>query len=164
MVKTKITFPIEGQNRAKKLLRRHIETNNIPSAFLFHGPSGCGKFTMASYLAEYLTNKKIYKDINNIMLLYPISTKQNLSLLEMQYEKPKPLNTITNPIIPISLIKELIMKLSLSVEGKRIVLIKNIEYARTEALNAFLKTLEVNLQVYNFLKDFDQMICGLGQL
>ncbi len=142
MVKTQITIHITGQKRAVKLVKRHLETDTIPSAFLFHGPQGCGKFTLALQLAETITQKRIHKDLNNILIIYPFNSKENLSLIETSSLPPSNINTIANPLIPVSIIKELKNKLSLSIEGTRVIIIKNIEYARNEALNAFLKTLE----------------------
>ncbi len=156
MVKTIDQSPIKGQHRAWKLIKYRIENDIIPTAFLFHGPTGTGKYQLAKYLAEKITGKRWGIDINNIISIYPTDTS-SVSLMELQDKDPTPLSEIKNPIIPISVIKELRSKLSLAVEGKRCVVIKNIEYARTEAINAFLKTLEEPPEDTHFIITTDNL-------
>jgi DNA polymerase-3 subunit delta' len=45
---------IRGQDRAHDLLRRAVDRDRIPHAYLFHGVKGVGKTTTAFALAQYL--------------------------------------------------------------------------------------------------------------
>ncbi|NOZ00429.1 MAG: DNA polymerase III subunit, partial [Deltaproteobacteria bacterium] len=45
---------ITGHGRAKEVLRRCVDRDRIPNAFLFHGPEGVGKRTTALALLSYL--------------------------------------------------------------------------------------------------------------
>lgn len=49
---------IIGQNKAKKLLRRAVEQNRLAHAFLFKGPMGVGKKTLARAFAAALNCQK----------------------------------------------------------------------------------------------------------
>ena len=107
-----------GQERVKKLLKKIIETEKIPHAFLFYGKDGVGKRNFAIEFSKIINglNESLLKDITII-----------------EEEKS----------IGIDKIRELKRTSYLSPQGKfRINIINNAHLLTIEAANSLLKILE----------------------
>ena len=107
-----------GQERVKKLLKKIIETEKIPHAFLFYGKDGVGKRNFAIEFSKIINglNESLLKDITII-----------------EEEKS----------IGINKIRELKRTSYLSPQGKfRINIIDNAHLLTIEAANSLLKILE----------------------
>lgn len=156
---------IPGQETAKTMLYRAIESDRLASAYLFRGPAGVGKLASAMQLVSWLKCKssetcigecnscKLIKKLNHpdLELLVPLPKKEreNPEMTAIEHGKivqdpfvglsfDKPAN------ITIEQVRTLTEWLSLSPTsaGGRWAIIRDAESMTIEASNAFLKTLE----------------------
>lgn len=130
-----MSFPgIYGHESVKQRLIKAMETDRIPSAYLFSGESGIGKSSMVRQFAQMLnceTHDICHRCTNCLMF----------------DEKAHPDFKIIEPsgqFIRISQIQELNEFLSLkpAYAAKRVVLVKESERMNVESANSFLKILE----------------------
>jgi len=139
---------IIGHTKALTYLKSNIENNNLSHAYLFIGPEGVGKYTIANRFAKNLQATDVINNFNNdVFIINELPSKENYEKkledtnIPIRNEK-KDKERKTNSII-LNDIQVLIKFLNQSSFSKfKIVIIKNIERMVKEAYNSLLKTLE----------------------
>lgn len=118
-----MNWDIIGHQKQLDRLGKAVETSTLSHAYLFAGPVGVGKMTVAKKLAE--------------MVVGPITENFNPDLLEVGLLQDKSEITIAQ-------IRDLSYKLSLKPYSAqyKVAIIDNAESMNSEAANALLKVLE----------------------
>ena len=112
---------IVGQNHIVSVLKNAIEKNQISHAYLFYGPRGTGKTSIAKIFANEVNKNEVYQ-------------KENVDIIEIDAAS-------NNGVDEIRDIKEAIK--FLPSEGKyKVYIIDEVHMLTTAAFNALLKTLE----------------------
>ena len=112
---------IVGQNHIVSVLNNAIEKNQISHAYLFYGPRGTGKTSIAKIFANEVNNNEVYQ-------------KENVDIIEIDAAS-------NNGVDEVRDIKEAIK--FLPSEGKyKVYIIDEVHMLTTAAFNALLKTLE----------------------
>lgn len=112
---------IVGQNHIVSVLKNAISKNQISHAYLFYGPRGTGKTSIAKIFANEVNNNEIYQ-------------KENVDIIEIDAAS-------NNGVDEVRDIKEAIK--FLPSEGKyKVYIIDEVHMLTTAAFNALLKTLE----------------------
>lgn len=127
-----------GQEKAKQMLRRAVNGNRLGHAYLFRGPAGVGKKTLAQAFGNYLNcqNPTDKQDAcGSCQSCHKLKSSNHPDLLTIEPEGVS---------IKIKQIRELKHALTFPpFEAKyRIVLISDIHTMRREATNSLLKVLE----------------------
>lgn len=125
------------ENQLTQLLQMY-ESNRLPHAMLFVGPSGVGKKTVALALAQVLVCDSEHKPCGVCGPCIRMGKQQSESLFLIQ---PDP--EYSKPAIKVEDIRTLLEKLSLAGMGHaRVVIIEQAHLMNEQASNALLKTLE----------------------
>lgn len=112
---------IVGQNHIVSVLNNAIEKNQISHAYLFYGPRGTGKTSIAKIFANEVNRNEVYQ-------------KENVDIIEIDAAS-------NNGVDEVRDIKEAIK--FLPSEGKyKVYIIDEVHMLTTAAFNALLKTLE----------------------
>ena len=112
---------IVGQNHIVLVLKNAIEKNQISHAYLFYGPRGTGKTSIAKIFANEVNKNGVYQ-------------KENVDIIEIDAAS-------NNGVDEVRDIKEAIK--FLPSEGKyKVYIIDEVHMLTTAAFNALLKTLE----------------------
>ena len=112
---------IVGQNHIASVLKNAIEKNQISHAYLFYGPRGTGKTSIAKIFANEVNKNEVYQ-------------KENVDIIEIDAAS-------NNGVDEVRDIKEAIK--FLPSEGKyKVYIIDEVHMLTTAAFNALLKTLE----------------------
>ena len=112
---------IVGQNHIVSVLKNAIEKNQISHAYLFYGPRGTGKTSIAKIFANEVNQNEVYQ-------------KENVDIIEIDAAS-------NNGVDEVRDIKEAIK--FLPSEGKyKVYIIDEVHMLTTAAFNALLKTLE----------------------
>jgi len=112
---------IVGQNHIVSVLKNAIEKNQISHAYLFYGPRGTGKTSIAKIFANEVNKNEVYQ-------------KENVDIIEIDAAS-------NNGVDEVRDIKEAIK--FLPSEGKyKVYIIDEVHMLTTAAFNALLKTLE----------------------
>ena len=112
---------IVGQNHIVSVLKNAIEKNQISHAYLFYGPRGTGKTSIAKIFANEVNKNEVYQ-------------KENVDIIEIDAAS-------NNGVYEVRDIKEAIK--FLPSEGRyKVYIIDEVHMLTTAAFNALLKTLE----------------------
>ena len=112
---------IVGQNHIVSVLKNAIEKNQISHAYLFYGPRGTGKTSIAKIFANEVNKNEVYQ-------------KENVDIIEIDAAS-------NNGVDEVRDIKEAIK--FLPSEGKyKVYIIDEVHMLTTAAFSALLKTLE----------------------
>ena len=112
---------IVGQNHIVSVLKNAIEKNQISHAYLFYGPRGTGKTSIAKIFANEVNKNEVYQ-------------KENVDIIEIDAAS-------NNGVDEVRDINEAIK--FLPSEGKyKVYIIDEVHMLTTAAFNALLKTLE----------------------
>ncbi len=158
-----------GQESAQKILVQTVDRDHLPNSFLFFGPEGVGKWAVALALTAYL-NCRDRTDGDSCGKCPPCRQIQKLQFPNLHIAVPTPPSKsekeesenyweileakITEPYsliggkrqmsIPVAAVRH--MKRSLSqkppVEGKRVVIIEQMDRMLTASADALLKLIE----------------------
>ena len=131
-----------GQEKAKKMLRRAVRGNRLSHAYLFRGPAGVGKKTLARAFGNYLNcqNPTNGQDAcASCQSCHKLKSGNHPDLLVVEPEGVS---------IKIKQIRELKHALTFPPfeANYRIVLITDVHAMRREAANSLLKILEEPLK------------------
>lgn len=112
-----------GHQKIKDFFKKAISADKLAQAYLFSGPKSVGKFTLASDLANELTENKGGKINPDIIIVAPREEAKEIKVAD---------------------IREMQRKLNLSSSGKKykVAIIDEAEKMNLAAQNALLKTLE----------------------
>ncbi len=129
---------ILGQEKAKKMLRRAVAGDRLSHAYLFRGPAGVGKRTMARAFGNYLnceTPAANQDACSNCRSCHKLQSGNHPDLLMIEPDGVS---------IKIGQIRELKQALTFPPfeASRRIVVINDVHTMRREAANSLLKTLE----------------------
>jgi DNA polymerase-3 subunit delta' len=121
---------IIGHSKIIKLLARSIEKNNFSQAYIFSGPIGVGKFTVAMDFAKKLTGQENGKINPDIIIIEP----------EIEEKR----GVLKKRDIKIEKIRDLQHRAALSSSGEKhtVIIIDDAQKLNKSAQNALLKTLE----------------------
>ena len=126
---------VAGQEHIVKTLKNALKTNKIAHAYLFAGPRGTGKTTMAKLLAKALNcDEGIGCQCNECKNCKAIIDGSHPDVLEIDAASNRGINEI----------KDLIERVKYStILGRyKVYIIDEVHMMTTEAFNALLKTLE----------------------
>lgn len=121
----------------REQLKKIVNSENIPHAFLFAGPKGTGKTSAARILAKAINCTKPNKDgepCNRCEQCMSISRGQNMDVVEMDAASNRGIDDIRA-------LRENV-NLAPTSAKKKIYILDEAHMLTTEAANAFLKTLE----------------------
>lgn len=129
---------IEGQSDAVHLLTGFIQKKRIPSALLFHGPQGIGKFLTAKRFTQSALCRNLPEETHNAQQCP--SCRKSLQLAHPDiiiHDNP-------GKIIKISEIRDYNMKMNLKAfeSPAKFLILNHAENMNSESSNALLKTLE----------------------
>ncbi|MFA5603875.1 MAG: DNA polymerase III subunit gamma/tau [Bacilli bacterium] len=127
---------VVGQKVIIKILKNEIASNKITHAYLFTGPRGTGKTSVAKVLAKTVNciNLKEYEPCNKCVNCTQIIQKQSVDIVEIDAASNNGVDEI----------RELKSKVSLvpSIGKYKIYIIDEVHMLTIGAFNALLKTLE----------------------
>ncbi|MDR0401598.1 MAG: DNA polymerase III subunit gamma/tau [Endomicrobium sp.] len=127
---------IVGQDHISRTLKNAISENRIAHAYLFSGPRGCGKTTMARIFAKSLNCKKgtTINPCEKCKNCFSISNGSDIDVLEID-------GASNNGIDEIRALRENVKFSSVNSKYK-IYIMDEAHQITTQAFNALLKTLE----------------------
>lgn len=131
---------ITGQAQVLDALRALLQNDKLPHAFLFYGPQGVGKRLCAELMARRLIcggndafDPLIYRtDVPEYAQIEAYSSPDYHVLTPPEDKK----------IIKVDSVRQMMQKITLSTDNRRVIIIDAAEQMNTSATNALLKTLE----------------------
>ncbi|MCD4705334.1 DNA polymerase III subunit gamma/tau [bacterium] len=127
---------IIGQDHIKLTIQNEINNDNIAHAYLFSGPRGIGKTTMARVFAKAINCEKLkgFEPCNECEICKSITKGNNLDLIEIDAASNRGINEIRE-------LRERV-KYAPSRGKYKVFIIDEVHMLTVEAFNALLKTLE----------------------
>ncbi len=130
---------VVGQNHIKLTLQREIETGQLAHAFLFFGPRGIGKTTLARLLAKALNCEKRptgqSEPCNQCVSCQEITAGHSLDVMEIDAASHTSVENVRENVIESA-------RFSPGKSKYKIFIIDEVHMLSTSAFNALLKTLE----------------------
>lgn len=136
-----VNWGIAGHEWIVALLKKHVASNKLRHAYLFTGPQGVGKRTMAVRFAQAL-NCPDFTENNNEPCLVCSACRRIEDMLHADFLVVR--SEESSQVLKVDQVRELIHTLALSPyeSNYRIALLLQFEEAHSSAANALLKTLE----------------------
>ena len=127
---------VVNQNHIKVTLKNEISSGKIAHAYLFSGPRGVGKTTVARILAKALNCQKRQgsEPCDKCSSCEEVKTGRSLDLIEIDAASNRGINEIRE-------LREQV-RVTPSKENYKVFIIDEVHMLTTEAFNALLKTLE----------------------
>ncbi len=134
---------IAGHGREKELLRRALESGRVAHAYLFSGPPGTGKRTLAMAFAKAMNCAEAELGYcGQCRDCAAVDSHNHQNVIEVAPVDKDGVPSSTG-LIRIARVREVIAALRFSVQrGRRVVVIDEAHKFAPEAANAMLKTLE----------------------
>lgn len=130
---------VVNQNHIKVTLQNEIADNKLAHAYIFNGPRGIGKTTIARILAKAVncTNRKEgeYEPCNKCESCLEVDNGKSLSMVEIDAASQTKVDQTRENIIAAS-------RISASSGKTKIFIIDEVHMLSTASFNALLKTLE----------------------
>ncbi len=130
---------VVGQAHIKKILSQEIKRGEVGHAFLFMGPRGVGKTTLARILAKSLNclNRKDgeFEPCNTCTNCKAIDQNRDLDIIEIDAASHTGVDNVRENIISVS-------KIASGPKKNKVFIIDEVHMLSTSAFNALLKTLE----------------------
>ena len=139
---------LKGQKIPKKILTSILKTGKFPSTFLFYGPPGVGKFSMALYFASEILKdkKKTFKGTHpDLAIIFPeFEGLERKEIMDLRRNKEYFKLRQKKGHISIDTVRKLQDYTYVTpMENEwKIVIIAQADRITTEGFNAFLKILE----------------------
>ncbi|MCD4705933.1 DNA polymerase III subunit gamma/tau, partial [bacterium] len=128
-----------GQEHIKKILTQEIKKDKVAHSFLFIGPRGIGKTTLARILAKSLNcekrKKQEFEPCNKCASCKSINAGSDLDIIEIDAASHTGVDNVRENIISVS-------RTAPALNKHKVFIIDEAHMLSTSAFNALLKTLE----------------------
>ena len=145
-----------GQSAIKKVIQNEIKENKISHSYLFSGPRGIGKTTMARLIAKAINcekrNKGEFEPCNNCKSCIQINQGRSLNIIEIDAASNRGIDEIRK-------LKENV-KFIPSYGKFKVFIIDEVHMLTPQAFNALLKTLEEPPEFVKFIHSKNQIACA----
>jgi DNA polymerase III subunit gamma/tau len=130
---------VVGQKHVKKILSQEIKRGEVGHAFLFMGPRGIGKTTLARILAKSLNclNRKDgeFEPCNECNNCRAVNESRDLDIIEIDAASHTGVDNVRENIISVS-------RIAAAAKKYKVFIIDEVHMLSPSAFNALLKTLE----------------------
>ncbi|MCC6682598.1 MAG: DNA polymerase III subunit [Phycisphaeraceae bacterium] len=127
---------IRGQQRAVKMLSDQIAGDRLHHAYIFHGPSGVGKFTTALAFARLLLKAENDTHPDLHVIHKELAAFSDIARVRDQKQRNIPVDVLRNRLL------ELVYRKATVPGGRKVFIIDEAELIDATGQNLLLKTLE----------------------